>query len=85
MNPIQACELLTKASYDQWLTHENRTDDITIIVCFLSSSYQPTPEEECNTTASLVATANDVYGSKPLRSMLKSPASKASVEPDDEC
>lgn len=72
MDPIQACEKLTKASYDQWLTHENRTDDITVIVCFLTSAYEPTAEAEIETTKALVATANDVYGSKPLRSMLKS-------------
>ncbi|EEC48081.1 predicted protein, partial [Phaeodactylum tricornutum CCAP 1055/1] len=31
-NPVEACERLVKAAYDQWLTYENRTDDITVIV-----------------------------------------------------
>jgi serine/threonine protein phosphatase PrpC len=70
MNPLEACEQLTKAAYDQWLTHENRTDDITIIVCFLSCTHEPSPEEESETTEALIVTAGDVYGTKPLRSML---------------
>jgi serine/threonine protein phosphatase PrpC len=70
-NPLQACELLTKAAYDKWLEHERRTDDITIIVCFLTSTFKPSPEEENDTTEALVATAGDVYGTKPLRSMPK--------------
>lgn len=53
-NPVQACEMLCKAAYDQWLVYENRTDDITVIVCFLKSSYQPTPDKEGETTESLV-------------------------------
>jgi serine/threonine protein phosphatase PrpC len=69
MNPLEACEQLTKAAYDQWLTHENRTDDITIIVCFLSCTHEPSPEEESETTEALIATAGDVYGTKPLPSM----------------
>ena len=52
--PLKACERLTRAAYDQWLIHENRTDDITIIVCFLNCSYhRPTLEEEPETTESL--------------------------------
>ncbi len=70
MNPLEACEQLTKAAYDHSLTHENRTDDITIIVCFLSCTHEPSPEEESETTEALIVTAGDVYGTKPLRSML---------------
>jgi serine/threonine protein phosphatase PrpC len=55
--PLEACERLTRAAYDQWLVHENRTDDITIIVCFLSCSHTPTREEEPETTESLVEAA----------------------------
>lgn len=55
--PLEACELLTRAAYDQWLVHENRTDDITVIVCFLSSSHRPTVDEEHETTESLVEAA----------------------------
>jgi serine/threonine protein phosphatase PrpC len=80
MNPIEACEVITKAAYDQWLHHENRTDDITIIVCFLSSTFQPSPEEESGTTEALVATANDMYGAKPIRSMFKPGATNHSTK-----
>ena len=66
-SPLEACEKLVKAAYDQWLVYERRTDDITVIVCFLENSYNPKPAEE-DTTESLVATAHDCYGSKPLRS-----------------
>ena len=34
-SPSEACELLVKESYSQWLRFEDRTDDITVIVCFL--------------------------------------------------
>jgi serine/threonine protein phosphatase PrpC len=34
-SPSEACERLVKASYNQWLHFEDRTDDITVIVCFL--------------------------------------------------
>lgn len=34
-DPVDACERLRKAAYEQWTEHENRVDDITIIVCFL--------------------------------------------------
>lgn len=54
VTPLEACERLTRAAYDQWLVHENRTDDITVIVCFLNSHYRPTIEEEPKTTESLV-------------------------------
>jgi len=36
-SPADACEELTQAAYDQWLVHEEKTEDITVIVCFLSS------------------------------------------------
>ena len=52
--PLKACETLTRAAYDQWLVHENRTDDITIIVCFLSSDHEPTVDELPETTESLI-------------------------------
>lgn len=77
--PLEACEALTKAAYDQWLVHENRTDDITIIVCFLSCKFGPTAEEEAGTTRALVATANDFYGSKPLRTMVPPESAPLSV------
>lgn len=57
LTPLEACERLTQAAYDQWLVHENRTDDITVIVCFLSCEHKPSPEEVSETTHSLVHTA----------------------------
>mmetsp|Transcript_37358 Transcript_37358/g.90722 ORF Transcript_37358/g.90722 Transcript_37358/m.90722 type:complete len:418 (-) Transcript_37358:121-1374(-) len=41
-DPVDACEKLRKAAYEQWLQHEDRVDDITIIVCFLSKTATPT-------------------------------------------
>lgn len=40
-NPLQACEIITEAAYEKWLHYERRTDDITVIVCFLDSNYDP--------------------------------------------
>lgn len=34
-NPMEACEKLVRASYEQWVNYQSRTDDITVIVCFL--------------------------------------------------
>ncbi len=66
-SPLHACEALVKAAYDQWLTYENRTDDITLIVCFLSVE-KPVPENgEEGTTEDLVALASTMYGEKPHR------------------
>ena len=39
-NPLQASEAVTKAAYNKWIRNKNRCDDITVIVCFLSNSYQ---------------------------------------------
>ena len=63
-NPVEACENLTNAACDQWLEHEHRTDDITVIVCFLSSSHQP-ESGETGTTKDLTKTLNGIYGSRP--------------------
>lgn len=52
--PLEACERLTRAAYDQWLVHENRTDDITLIVCFLNSTHRPTSDDLPRTTESFV-------------------------------
>lgn len=73
LNPLEACEMITKAAYDQWLQHENRTDDITIIVLFLSSTFQPPADGEIGTTENLVATVNDSYGAKPMRVFMYKP------------
>jgi serine/threonine protein phosphatase PrpC len=66
-SPLEACEMLTRAAYDQWLKHERRTDDITVIVCFLESNYQPS-EDEKGTTEELTQIPQTVYGTQPLQS-----------------
>jgi serine/threonine protein phosphatase PrpC len=43
--PLQACETITNAAYEKWLHYERRTDDITVIVCFLESTYDPDAEK----------------------------------------
>lgn len=52
-DPIQACKAIHEAAYQQWEEHENRTDDITVIVCFLSTSFAPA-EAERGTTKDLL-------------------------------
>ena len=49
---LEACERLVKASYSQWMHYEDRTDDITVIVCFLQCNADPQDAE--NTTKDLV-------------------------------
>ena len=36
-DPLEACEEIVKASYAEWLRHEDRTDDITVIVFFMKN------------------------------------------------
>ena len=64
---IQACEKLVKASYDQWLTYENRTDDITVIICFITCQRKPSEETQSATTEALVELSQSTYGCKPIR------------------
>jgi len=64
-NPLAACQSLVEAAYDQWLIHENRTDDITVIVCFLkcSKSY----DGKTGTTKDLISEAKRApHTNKPL-------------------
>lgn len=68
-NPVEACERLVKAAYDQWLTYENRTDDITVIVCFLTTDKLPPTDGSEGTTEDLVILAKSMYGNKPIRKM----------------
>jgi serine/threonine protein phosphatase PrpC len=44
-DPVEACKAVHEAAYEQWEEHENRTDDITVIVCFLSNSFTPPPAD----------------------------------------
>lgn len=78
LTPLEACETLTQAAYDQWLVHENRTDDITIIVCFLDALYKPTPEEEENTTEALAKSVQDL--ARKQKKMSIGPSGVASPE-----
>ncbi|KAL7557370.1 hypothetical protein ACA910_019261 [Epithemia clementina (nom. ined.)] len=64
-NPIIACEKLVKEAYNKWLLYENRTDDITVIVCFLTVAMKPDGQE--GTTEDLVKLAQSMYGNKPVR------------------
>ena len=64
-SPIVACEALVKAAYQQWILYENRTDDITVIVCFLTCSGKLT-DGTAGTTEDLVDLAKSMYGSKPI-------------------
>lgn len=66
-NPIVACQALVEAAYKRWLLYENRTDDITVIVCFISCDREPPTNGETGTTEDLVALASSIYGSKPIR------------------
>jgi len=51
-SPLEACERIVKASYSQWMHFEDRTDDITAIVCFLQCDAAPLDSK--NTTNELV-------------------------------
>lgn len=63
--PLSACETVVKAAYDQWLVHEDRTDDITIVVCFLNVSGNPPVG---TTTDELVKDGKiSIAGQKPIR------------------
>jgi serine/threonine protein phosphatase PrpC len=64
---FKACKCLVEAAYNQWLTYERRTDDITIIICFLKCS-MPVPETDVEgTTEDLVEFVKSTYGTKPVR------------------
>jgi cGMP-dependent protein kinase len=65
LNPLQASEAVTKAAYDKWIEHDNRSDDITVIVCFLSSNFIPTADLVSTTSQGLLETLHLVYGSSP--------------------
>lgn len=66
-SPLIACEKLVDMAYGQWRVYEKRTDDITIIVCFLTSDREPPEDGIEGTTEDLVALAHTIYGNKPVR------------------
>ena len=66
-SPQHACELLVKTAQERWLWHEKRSDDITIIVCFLQCTRPPPPPGVEGTTEDLIVLAGSTYGFKPVR------------------
>ena len=64
-SPLIACEKIVKAAYQQWLNYEKRTDDITIIVCFLQNFNIPSADGSQGTTEDLVQAVATMYGDRP--------------------
>ncbi|CAB9506024.1 2C and cyclic nucleotide-binding/kinase domain-containing protein [Seminavis robusta] len=64
-SPLMACEMIVKAAYQQWLSYENRTDDITIVVCFLQNFNPATMDGIHGTTEDLVEKMAKIYGTRP--------------------
>ena len=71
-SPIIACEKLVKAAYDQWLVYERRTDDITVIVCFLDVDKPPPSDGTAGTTEDHIEFVKTAYGVKPIRKKKRS-------------
>ena len=65
--PLRACECLVQAAYDLWMKYEPRSDDITIIVCYLKCTKPASDQVWEETTESLVDLAETAYGTKPVR------------------
>lgn len=53
-DPLEACDKIIRASYEQWLKYENRTDDITCIVLFLQSENVVADKRKAGTTEDLL-------------------------------
>jgi len=60
-DPVKACEKVREAAYLQWIKHEDRVDDITVIVCFLDNSTAAEPNAD-GTTEDLVPEVGSFYG-----------------------
>jgi serine/threonine protein phosphatase PrpC len=63
-SPLEACEQLVKASYSQWLQFEDRTDDMTVIVCFLQCDSKT---ETSNGTAKELVASSHSASARPIR------------------
>jgi serine/threonine protein phosphatase PrpC len=71
-SPLEACEAVTKASHAKWIEHDRRSDDITIIVCFLNSTFIPTTADEIAiSTDELVKSLETTYGTEMAASVTK--------------
>jgi hypothetical protein len=66
-SPLEACEKIVKQAYQQWLVYESRTDDITIIVCFLQNFRIPPTDGAKGTTEDLIKVPSSVYGKELCR------------------
>jgi serine/threonine protein phosphatase PrpC len=64
-SPLEASEAVTKAAYDRWIQNDSRSDDITVIVCFLSSTYKPPAELVPQSTMALVESVGAACVSAP--------------------
>eukprot|EP00980_Cylindrotheca_fusiformis_P028148 scaffold22583_cov106-Cylindrotheca_fusiformis.AAC.19 len=76
-DPIKACEAVHQAAYKKWEVHEHRTDDITVIVCFLTNQFRPTAEEENGTTRELIRAEATTYGTPSMRAPKENANGKA--------
>ena len=65
-DPSDACTRLVDASYDKWLLHETRTDDITCIVVFLKN----TIPNEVEVMRNLIFRKHQVKGTNGLTTAL---------------
>jgi len=72
-SPLIACEKIVKLSYHQWIHNEKRSDDITIIVCFLRNFNIPPPDGNQGTSEDLVQAVATVYGHGPESMKVKKP------------
>jgi cGMP-dependent protein kinase len=73
-DPADACSKLLDASYEKWLEHETRIDDITCIVLFLKN----TVPNEVEVMKKLICKKQQVRGAKNLTTtMLNSPSQSA--------
>lgn len=65
LDPLQASEAVTQAAYARWIQHDSRSDDITIIVCFLSSDYEPSADFVGTSTIAVHDNLSSAYGTTP--------------------
>lgn len=63
-DPAHACSRLLEASYEMWLAHETRTDDITCIVLFLKN----TIPNDVEVMKDLICQKHQVIGAKKILS-----------------
>lgn len=54
-DPLQASESVTRAAYEKWIEHKNRCDDISVIICYLSSLSKQ------NSSSKAMKASTDIY------------------------